>query len=49
MFEFAADLDAAGLTQVHTNRDGIVRVGDEVAGIKAGRFRRSRWSATLDP
>ena len=34
-FEFAAELDAAGITEVHTNRDGIVRVGDEVAGIKA--------------
>lgn len=34
-FEFAADLDAAGITELHTNRDGIVRVGDEVAGIKA--------------
>lgn len=34
-FEFAADLDAAGITEVHTNRDGIVRVSDEVAGIKA--------------
>jgi len=34
-FEFAAELDAIGITEVHTNRDGIVRVGDEVAGIKA--------------
>lgn len=34
-FEFAAELDAAAITEVHTNRDGIVRVGDEVAGIKA--------------
>jgi DNA invertase Pin-like site-specific DNA recombinase len=34
-FELAAELDAAGITEVHTNRDGIVRVGDEVAGIKA--------------
>ena len=34
-FRFAAVLDAAGITEVHTNRDGIVRVGDEVAGIKA--------------
>lgn len=34
-FEFAAELDAAGITELHTNRDGIVRVGDEVAGIKA--------------
>jgi site-specific DNA recombinase len=34
-FEFAAELDAAAITEVHTNRDGLVRVGDEVAGIKA--------------
>jgi site-specific DNA recombinase len=34
-FEFAAELDAAAITEVHTNRDGIVRVSDEVAGIKA--------------
>jgi DNA invertase Pin-like site-specific DNA recombinase len=34
-FEFAADLDAAGITEMHTNRDGIVQVRDEVAGIKA--------------
>jgi len=34
-FELAAALDAAGITEVHTNRDGIVRVRDEVAGIKA--------------
>src|SRR5262245_36062582 len=34
-FELAAELDAAGITEVHTNRDGIVRVRDEVAGIKA--------------
>lgn len=34
-FEFAAELDAAGITEAHTNRDGIVRVRDEVAGIKA--------------
>lgn len=34
-FELAAELDAAGITEVHTNRDGIVRPADEVAGIKA--------------
>jgi site-specific DNA recombinase len=34
-FTLAAELDAAGITEVHTNRDGIVRVRDEVAGIKA--------------
>ena len=34
-FELAAELDAAGITEVHTDRDGIVRVRDEVAGIKA--------------
>jgi site-specific DNA recombinase len=34
-FELAAMLDAAGILEVHTSRDGIVRVRDEVAGIKA--------------
>ncbi len=34
-FQLAAELDAAGIPEVHTNRDGIVRVRDEVAGIKA--------------
>ena len=34
-FRLAAELVAAGVTEVHTNRDGIVRVEDEVAGIKA--------------
>jgi DNA invertase Pin-like site-specific DNA recombinase len=34
-FALAAELDAAGIEEVHTNRDGIVRVVDEVAGIKA--------------
>lgn len=34
-FELAAELDAAGIRAVHTNRDGIVTVGDVVAGIKA--------------
>ena len=34
-FTLAAELDTAGISEVHTNRDGIVRVHDEVAGIKA--------------
>lgn len=34
-FRLAAELDGAGITELHTNRDGIVRVRDEVAGIKA--------------
>ncbi len=34
-FELAAELTEAGIEVVHTNRDGIVRVGDEVAAIKA--------------
>lgn len=34
-FRLAAEMDAAGITELHTNRDGIVRVRDEVAGIKA--------------
>lgn len=34
-FQLAAELDLAGITELHTNRDGIVRVRDEVAGIKA--------------
>lgn len=34
-FRLAAELDAAGISEVHTKRDGIVRVRDEVAGIKA--------------
>lgn len=34
-FELAAELDTAGIDELHTNRDGIVRVQDEVAGIKA--------------
>ncbi|MPY84663.1 MAG: hypothetical protein GEV00_15370 [Actinophytocola sp.] len=43
-FEFAATMDAAGISELHTNRDGIVRVRDDVAGIKAvlgaGEVRR---------
>jgi site-specific DNA recombinase len=34
-FQLAAEMDAAGITELHTNRDGIVRVRDDVAGIKA--------------
>lgn len=34
-FMLAAELVAAGITELHTNRDGIIRVGDEIAGIKA--------------
>lgn len=34
-FRLAAELDAAGISELHTNRDGIVRVRDEVSGIKA--------------
>lgn len=34
-FTLAAELEAAGIAEVHTRRDGIVRVGEEVAGIKA--------------
>lgn len=45
-FRLAAEFDAAGVTELHTNRDGIVRVRDEVAGIKAvlnaGEIRKLR-------
>lgn len=34
-FRLAAEFDAAGIGELHTNRDGIVRVRDDVAGIKA--------------
>lgn len=34
-FELAAELDTAGIEELHTDRDGVVRVQDEVAGIKA--------------
>jgi site-specific DNA recombinase len=34
-FELAAELAAAGIDEVHTGRDGIVRVADDIAGIKA--------------
>lgn len=34
-FQLAAEFDVAGVPELHTNRDGIVRVRDEVAGIKA--------------
>ncbi|MEV4604429.1 recombinase family protein [Amycolatopsis sp. NPDC049253] len=43
-FELAAMMDAAGVAELHTDRDGIVRIRDEVAGIKAvlgaGEVRR---------
>ena len=42
----AAELAEAGIGEVHTDRDGIVRVGDDAAGIKAvlaaGEVRRLR-------
>jgi DNA invertase Pin-like site-specific DNA recombinase len=45
-FALAAELDAAAILEVHTDRDGVVRVGDDVAGIKAviaaGEIRRLR-------
>ncbi|QWF81947.1 recombinase family protein [Amycolatopsis sp. CA-230715] len=45
-FQLAALMDAAGIEELHTNRDGIVRVRDEVAGIKAvlgaGEVRRTK-------
>lgn len=34
-FVLAAELDTAGIHELHTNRDGIVRVRSAVAGIKA--------------
>jgi DNA invertase Pin-like site-specific DNA recombinase len=34
-FVLAAELDTAGIHELHTKRDGIVRVRDAVAGIKA--------------
>ncbi|WP_418155422.1 recombinase family protein [Actinoalloteichus caeruleus] len=34
-FVLADKMEAAGISELHTNRDGIVRVRDEVAGIKA--------------
>ncbi len=43
-FAFADELEAAGVREVHTDRDGIIRVQDDVAGIKAvlgaGEVRR---------
>lgn len=45
-FEFAALMDGAGISELHTNRDGVVRVRDDVAGIKAvlgaGEVRRMK-------
>lgn len=34
-FELAAELVAAGIDEIHTSRDGIVRVADDISGIKA--------------
>lgn len=34
-FRLAAEMEAAGVDELDTNRDGVVRVRDEVAGIKA--------------
>jgi DNA invertase Pin-like site-specific DNA recombinase len=34
-FELASELTAAGIAELHTRHEGIVRVGDVVAGIKA--------------
>lgn len=34
-FQLATILDDAGIDQLHTNRDGVVRVRDEVSSIKA--------------
>jgi len=34
-FRLAAEMDAAGIADLHTKRDGIVRVRDDIAGIKA--------------
>lgn len=53
-FELAAELEAAGITEVHTNRDGIIRLDDVVGGIKAVlnahevRRMRARVNDTLD-
>lgn len=34
-FQLAAEFDVAGIAELHTKREGIVRVRDEVSGIKA--------------
>lgn len=43
-FRFAVELDAAGITEIHTRREGIIRVDDDVASIRAvlgaGEVRR---------
>ncbi|GAB3781466.1 recombinase family protein [Nocardioides ungokensis] len=45
-FQLAAEFDAAGIEELHTNRDGVVRVTDDIAGIKAvlnaGEIRKLR-------
>ena len=53
-FTLAAELEAAGITEVHTTRDGIIRLDDVVGGIKAVlnahevRRMRVRVNDTLD-
>lgn len=43
-FKMAAEIDAAGLTEIHTRREGVIRVDDDVASIRtvlgAGEVRR---------
>lgn len=43
-FKVAAELDAAGITEIHTRREGTVRVDDDVASLRAvlgaGEVRR---------
>lgn len=34
-FALAAELAAAGISELHTRREGVVRVGEEIAGIRA--------------
>lgn len=45
-FKVAVELDDAGVTEIHTRRDGVIRVDDDVAGLKAvlgaGEVRRLR-------
>lgn len=49
-FTLAAELDAAGIDKIHTRRDGIVHILDDVAGIKAvlaaGEVRKLRKRVT---
>lgn len=45
-FAVAAEMDDAGVSELHTGRDGVIRVRDEVAGIRAvlaaGEVRKLR-------